>query len=149
MITIHIIIINSESQRMTKSVPMEAGVCLHKVHMVLTSIKCPGDAKWPEWPLHICGSLSGGPGGLTALQKPHPTTHTWPAFALGETRWWRLSVNMFLGQPLLSFSSGHSSSTFIMSIICQAWGLALKNKRPAINRAEPSLPWVHETVKWV
>lgn len=79
MITIHIIIINFESLRMTKSVPMEGGVGLHMVHMVLTS------TKWPEWSQPICGSFPGGPGGLTTVQKPHPhSTHLASACSWGD-----------------------------------------------------------------
>ena len=70
-----------------------------------------------------------------------PWTHTWPALVLGETNW--LVEVPCKHVPRLSpserFHSGHSSRTFIMSIICQAWGWTLENKGTTINEAQ-SLP---------
>lgn len=80
-----------------------------------------------------------GQEGQAPWKYPTLDTHLACTF-LGETSW--LAEVPCKHVPRLSpserFHSGHPSRTFIMSIICQAWGWALENKGTAINEAESS-----------
>lgn len=127
IIIVHrIIIMDFKSPRMTKNLFLYEPVCLFQ--MVLISTKCPGDAEWPEWSLHLGGDFLVGPGELTILQMPHLVTHLACACSWAD----QLAEALCKHVPGLSHSAGfpseHSSSTFIMSIYARQ-GLGIRKEQ--------------------